>query len=253
MSLSFAHPQLVGDPKILGRWRNSCCFLMHLLSGVASYIPPAAKSSLETGEQLRDAGRGDAAQPPLPPAALPPALPLLLHGSHAATLSQSHHSRTTEQPRHRGKGLMPAQPFQHQIWVQMFLQTRTATQPHSGCLWCRAGCELRAEGALGEVGVLLRWGLMAGSAAQPDLLSQAVQSHQPQRQHGVSFLLCHIQMSSYKLALGSRPGLLCVTTSKRWLSPPSPPASLAAFEWVPSFPYPFPKNSRHISAKRRIY
>lgn len=36
-------------------------------AGVASYIPPAAKSSLETGEQLRDAGRGDAAQPPLPP------------------------------------------------------------------------------------------------------------------------------------------------------------------------------------------
>lgn len=28
VSLSFSHPQLVGDLKILGKWRNSCSFLM---------------------------------------------------------------------------------------------------------------------------------------------------------------------------------------------------------------------------------
>lgn len=128
------------------------------------------------------------------------------------------------------------------------------TQPHSGCLWCRAGCELRAGGYVGEVGVLLCWGLVPGSAAQPDLLSGAVQSHQPQRQHGLSFLLCHVQMSSHKPALGSARGPLCATTSKRWLSPPSPPASLAAFEWVPSFSLPFPKTkfTAHLSPEEDL-
>lgn len=61
-------------PLASGRPQNSREIEKQLLlsvAGVASYILPAAKSSLETGEQLRDAGRGDAAQPPLPPTVFP--------------------------------------------------------------------------------------------------------------------------------------------------------------------------------------
>lgn len=64
------------------------------------------------------------------------------------------------------------------------------------------------------------------------------------RQHGhasAGFLLYHIQMSSYK------PAGMAMAPSLQGPLPRLWPGSL------PSFPYPSPKNSRHISAKRRIY
>lgn len=167
-------PELCPHPAS-GRPQNSGEMEKQLLlsdAGVASYIPPAAKSSLDAGEQLRDAGRGNAGHPPLPPSssASPPARILHCH-PHPEPPQQDQRAAQTE-------GLMP-------------------TQPHSGCL-CTGpavpGCERRAEGDLGRGGVPLCWGLQPGSAAQPDLLSQAVQSHQPQRQRGVSFLLHHIRV-----------------------------------------------------------